>query len=248
MSPVITTIGHAGSNSYGQRGSAGIPDVVAGNQSFTSSGTFTLQSGVHYNNLIFRVYGAGGGGAGAKVADFKIQTQNGAAGGNGGLSKVAKSGITDIIGNGGSGAPANTGNPSGGGSGGTASGGDTNTTGSAGSGGGNGNGGVGGAGGDPGGTGETGYNSSRGGGAQGGGSYVDAFGGTVTNGALGNAGGGGGGGGFAKKTFSDFDGDGTSYTITIGTGGARGYTDNINGPEYRNQVDGEAGFVYVEWN
>ena len=48
------------------------------------------------------------------------------------------------------------------------------------------------------------------------------------------------GGGFAKKTFSNFEGDGASYTITIGTGGARGGTTN--------SANGEDGFVYVEWN
>ena len=96
MPPVITTIGHAGSNSYGQRGSAGIPDVSSGNQSFTSSGTFTLQSGVHYNNLIFRVYGAGGGGGEGAYSDIKSPNV-GSDGSAGGLSKVAKSGITDII-------------------------------------------------------------------------------------------------------------------------------------------------------
>ena len=102
MPPVITTIGHAGSNSYGQRGSTGLPDVSSGNQSFTSSGTFTLQSGVHYNNLIFRVYGAGGGGGEGAYSDIKSPNV-GSDGSAGGLSKVAKSGITDIIGNGGGG-------------------------------------------------------------------------------------------------------------------------------------------------
>ena len=72
MPPVITTIGHAGSNSYGQRGSTGLPDVSSGNQSFTSSGTFTLQSGVHYNNLIFRVYGAGGSGGGGSTQSANV--------------------------------------------------------------------------------------------------------------------------------------------------------------------------------
>ena len=243
MPPVITTIGHAGSNSYGQRGSTGIPDVTSGNQSFTSSGTFTLQSGVHYNNLIFRVYGAGGGGSGSKFGDIKSGSVNGPAGSNGGLSSVAKSGITTIQGNGGNGAAENTGHPSSGGSGGTASGGDTNTTGSTGSSGGSGGNGVGGAGGDPGGTGETGYNSSRGGGGQGGGYHIDAQGSQVSNGNQGNGGAGGGGGGFAKKTFSDFDGDGASYTITIGTGGADGNRHSTD-----DSAPGEDGFVYVEWN
>ena len=243
MPPVITTIGHAGSNSYGQRGSTGLPDVVAGNQSFTANGTFTLQTGVYYNNLIFRVYGAGGGGSSRRTGDPKSGTTNGPAGANGGLSSVAKSGITTIQGNGGNGAPTNTGHPSTPGSGGTASGGDTNTTGSTGSSGGSGNTGVGGAGGDPGGTGETGYNSSRGGGGQGGGYHIDAQGSQVTNGNQGNGGAGGGGGGFAKKTFSDFDGDGASYTITIGTGGADGNRHSTD-----DSAPGEDGFVYVEWN
>ena len=89
MPPVITTIGHAGSNSYGQRGSAGIPDVSSGNQSFTSSGTFTLQSGVHYNNLIFRVYGAGGSGGGGNRSTIKHGNDNGAAGNDGVFNAIA---------------------------------------------------------------------------------------------------------------------------------------------------------------
>ena len=237
--PIIGSLGSGSASGFGQRAAGGIPDVTPGNQSFTASGTFTLQTGVYYNNLIFRVYGAGGGGSGAHTADLKYNNA-GPAGQDGGLSSVAKSGITTIQGNGGGGAPINTSNPSTPGSGGTASGGDTNTTGSSGSSGGNGNGGVGGAGGDPGGTGETGYNSSRGGGGQGGGSYTDAQGGLITNGNFGNGGAGGGGGGFAKKTFSAFEGDGASYTITIGTGGVRGGTSN--------SANGEDGFVYVEWN
>ena len=78
---------------------------MAGNQSFTANGTFTLQTGVYYNNLIFRVYGAGGGGSSRRTGDPKSGTTNGPAGANGGLSSVAKSGITTIQGNGGNGAP-----------------------------------------------------------------------------------------------------------------------------------------------
>ena len=54
---------------------------------------------------------------------------------------------------------------------------------------------------------------------------------------------GGGGGGFAKKTFSNFEGDGASYTITIGTGGADGNRHSTD-----DSAPGEDGFVYVEWN
>jgi hypothetical protein len=241
--PIIGSLGSGSASGFGQRAAAGLPNVTPGNQSFTANGTFTLETGVYYNNLIFRVYGAGGGGSGSRFGDPKYGSVNGPAGGNGGLSSVAKSGITTIQGNGGNGAPENTGHPSTAGSGGTASGGDTNTTGSTGSSGGSGNTGVGGAGGDPGGTGETGYNSSRGGGGQGGGYHIDGQGSQVTNGSSGNGGAGGGGGGFAKKTFSGFEGDGASYTITIGTGGTDG-----NRNEGDISAPGEGGFVYVEWN
>jgi len=71
MAPFFTTFGSGSSRGFGQRADSGIPDVTAGIQSFTSSGTFTVQSGVHYNNLIFRVYGAGGGGGGAQNKPIK---------------------------------------------------------------------------------------------------------------------------------------------------------------------------------
>ena len=134
--PIIGSLGSGSAGGFGQRAAGGVPDVTPGNQSFTSSGTFTLQSGVYYNNLIFRVYGAGGGGSERRSADLKYNNP-GPAGSAGTASSVAKSGITTIQGNGGGGAPENTANPSVGGSGGTASGGDTNTTGSSGSSGGN---------------------------------------------------------------------------------------------------------------
>lgn len=209
--------------------------VGGATQTFTSSTTYTVPS--EYNQIIVRVWGAGGGGGGTPARDI--------AGTAGGQSRALGAGIDLIARGGGVGGNGTSTTDTGGagGAGGTASGGNSaNITGGAGAhgqvggfyGGGNGgkggngaNGGTGGAGGavwpfnSP--TSIPGDGGIPGGGGGGAGNSASAGGGTA---------GGGGGGGYSESVWNwgavGAPTPGGSISLTIGAGGRGNYQTNIS--------------------
>lgn len=212
--------------------------VVAGSQTVTASGNFTVPE---YNTITFTLRGAGGeGGA--------YNSGSNQTGGSGGATTIVALSLTA---NGGSG--GTYGSPGAGGAGGTATGGDTNTTGATG---GNGSGtpgtsATGGQGGGSGGAGgvdsaptdaiSAGVAGSAGAASgQGGGGEGNAYQATVTKTPTNYAasGGGGGQGGLCVKTYTrgaaGAPNAGDVLALVIGSGGT-GRTKGGDG--YRGQID-----------
>lgn len=205
--------------------------VTPGSQSFTTAGSsnFTVPC---YNTLTVKVWGAGGGGSGAR-------TGNGTAGGQSKFNNA-------LIANGGGGATANgvfaCASP-GYGAGGTASGGTTNTTGANGvkCAGGTGCTGPAGAGGNaPTITGTSGAGACTSGGASG----NTPGGGGGGGGYYASPGNGGGGGGYSTKTYVPGElTPGASLPVVVGSGGTGG-----TGYSSCNGGAGKVGRVTITWN
>ncbi len=208
--------------------------VTPGNQTFSSSGTFSVPA---FHSLTVYVYGGGGGGGGGGINSNSL-------GDDGGDSSFGSP--TAVIARGGKGGEGrNAGGD--GGAGGTAQGGSTNTAGGAGENHGTGANNYGGAGGDGAGPdGGDGGDRTLSIGQGDDGSIVGGGGAGGWRSISDGGGGGGGGGGYAKKTFTTGQLTvGGNITIVVGSGGGGGTGFN---PPTSNGGDGARGKVYVEWS